>query len=130
MPLGWMVRRSSYFDSIALMRAAEQARQVAGVTDVAAVMGTPANRALLAGAGLSSADTPETDVSDLLVAVRAATDEAVQDALRRFAELLSARREVGAGHDERPPRTTWTAARVAGNASQERPSADGKCRNE
>src|SRR5437870_3480641 len=94
------------------MRAAEQARQVAGVTDVAAVMGTPANRALLAGAGLSSADTPETDVSDLLVAVRATTDEAVQDALRRFAELLSARREVGAGHDERPPRTTWTAAKV------------------
>ena len=117
MPLGWMVRRSSYFDSIALMRVAEQARQVAGVTDVAAVMGTPANRAMLAGAGLSSADTPETDVSDLLVAVRATTDEAVQGALKRVAELLSTRREVGAGHDERPPRTTWTAAKVAGNAS-------------
>ena len=117
MPLGWMVRRSSYFDSIALMRVAEQARQVAGVTDVAAVMGTPANRAMLAAAGLSSADTPETDVSDLLVAVRATTDEAVQGALKRVAELLSTRREVGAGHDERPPRTTWTAAKVAGNAS-------------
>ncbi len=117
MPLGWMVRRSSYFDSIALMRVAEQARQVAGVTDVAAVMGTPANRAMLAEAGLSSAETPETDVSDLLVAVRATTDEAVQGALKRVAELLSTRREVGAGHEEQPPRTTWTAARVAANAS-------------
>ena len=117
MPLGWMVRRSSYFDSIALMRVAEQARQVAGVTDVAAVMGTPANRAMLAEAGLSSPDTPETDAPDLLVAVRAATDDAVQGALRRVAELLSARRDVATGDHERPPRTTWSAARAAGDAS-------------
>src|SRR2546422_8189387 len=37
----------SYFDSVALMRVAEQARQIPGVIEVALVMGTPANRATL-----------------------------------------------------------------------------------
>src|SRR3989442_15790906 len=103
-----MVRRSSYFDSIALMRVAEQARQVAGVTDVAAVMGTPANRALLAGAGLASADTPETDVSDLLGAVRATTDEAGQGGLRRVSPPPGAPRRGRA----RPPRRAPGLARA------------------
>ena len=52
MPLAVTVRRSAYFDSVALMRVAEQARQLAGVTEVSAVMGTPANRAMLAEAGM------------------------------------------------------------------------------
>jgi succinyl-CoA synthetase alpha subunit len=99
------------------MRAAEQARQVPGVADVAAVMGTPANRAMLADAGLASADTPETTVSDLLVAVRAASDEAVQRALDRVGELLGARRESAAGPREAAPRTTLAAARIADGAS-------------
>ena len=113
MPVGWMVRRSSYFDSIALMRAAERARQVAGVTDVAAVMGTPANRAMLADAGLASKEMPETSVSDLLVAVRGATDDAVRAALERVGELLSARRDGDVGPRPSPPRTTLAAARTA-----------------
>jgi succinyl-CoA synthetase alpha subunit len=112
-----MVRRSSYFDSIALMRVAEQARQIAGVTDVAALMGTEANRAMLAEAGLASAATPATAVSDLLVAVRGATDETVQRALDRVAELLTARRDGDVGPRELAPRTTLSATRVAGTAS-------------
>src|SRR5687767_15140320 len=110
-PVGWMVRRGAYFDSIALMRVAEQARQVAGVSDVAAVMGTEANRAMLVEAGLSSAATPATGASDLLVAVRAATDEAVQRAMDRVADLLRAWRGAGVGPREPAPRTAPRATR-------------------
>ncbi len=117
MPVGWMVWRSSYFDSIALMRAAEQARALAGVTDVAAVMGTPANRALLAEAGLASTETPETTVSDVLVAVRAATDDAMRAALARVGELLAAHRDTDPGSPRVAPRTTLSASRAAGGAS-------------
>jgi len=95
------------------MRAAEQARQVAGVTDVAAVMGTPANRAMLADAGLASKETPETSASDLLVAVRGATDDAVRAALERVSERLDARRDGGVGPRPAAPRTTLAAARTA-----------------
>ncbi|HEY3190734.1 MAG TPA: hypothetical protein VGJ70_24805, partial [Solirubrobacteraceae bacterium] len=115
-PVGWMVRRSSYFDSIALMRVAEQARGMPGVTDVAAVMGTPANRAMLAEAGLISPDAPETAVSDLLVAVRAGTDDAIQRALSRVTELLTVRHDAGVDEGQLAPRTTFSAARRAGTA--------------
>src|SRR5262249_38530647 len=117
LPVGWMVRRSSYFDSIALMRAAEHARQITGVGDVAAVMGTPANRAMLAEAGLIAKETPDTAVSDLLVAVRAATDEAVRMALARVGELLSARGDGDVNLRHAAPRTTRSAARAAADAT-------------
>ena len=117
MPVGWMVRRSSYFDSIALMRAAEHARQITGVGDVAAVMGTPANRAMLAEAGLIAKETPDTAVSDLLVAVRAATEEAVRMALARVGELLKARGDGDVDPRHAAPRTTLSAARAAADAT-------------
>ena len=56
MHLAWAVRRNSYFDSIDLMRVAEQVKQLAGVAEVAVVMGTPAGRSMLAEAGMWPAD--------------------------------------------------------------------------
>jgi succinyl-CoA synthetase alpha subunit len=116
--LGWTIRRSSYFDSIALMRVAEDARLVPGVLDVALVMATPANRAMLADAGLWSAAAPDAAPDDLLVAVRAKTDEAVRRALARIDQLLVAPRESApAARDDVGPRTILSAARRAGSAN-------------
>jgi FdrA protein len=112
--LGFTVRRSAYFDSVALMRVAEQARRLAGVTEVAAVMGTPANRAMLAEAGLLPSEAPATDTSDLLVVVSASTDDAAKAALARVTELLATRREAGPAHDDVTPRTLVSASRAAG----------------
>jgi succinyl-CoA synthetase alpha subunit len=116
-PLGFTVRRSGYFDSVALMRVAEQARQLAGVIEVAAVMGTPANRAMLAEAGMLPPDAPATDAVDLLVAVNASTEGAVTAALGRVAELLNARRDTGAERHDVKPRSIVSAARGAGTVS-------------
>jgi FdrA protein len=91
MAIGFSVRHSAYFDSVALMRVAEQARALAGVIEVAVVMGTPANRAMLADAGLLPPDAPPTDAGDLVVAVSASTDEAVAAAVARVNDLLAAR---------------------------------------
>ena len=111
MPFGFTVRRSAYFDSVALMRVAEQARQLAGVTEVAAVMGTPANRAMLAEAGMLPPDAPATEASDLLVVVSARTDDAARAALARVGELLATRRDAGPERDDVKPRTLVSAAR-------------------
>ena len=89
MSLDFTVRRGAYFDSVVLMRVAEQARQLAGVTEVAAVMGTPANRAMLAEAGMLPPDAPATDASDLLVVVSASSGEAARAAQVRVGELLA-----------------------------------------
>jgi FdrA protein len=110
--VGFVVRRGAYFDSVALMRVAEQARGLAGVQDVAAVMGTPANRAMLAEAGLLPPDAPATDAADLLVAVSAGTDDAVRAALARVTERLDTRRDAGPAQHDVAPRTLVSAARA------------------
>ena len=118
MALGWSVRRSGYFDSVALMRVGEHARRLTDVIEVAVVMGTPANRAMLAEAGLLPAGAPPTDAADLVVAVSARTEAAVQAALVHVSELLAARGDVGPaagsggpGFDRIVPRTLVSAVR-------------------
>src|SRR2546428_11733374 len=95
MHLAWAVRRNSYFDSIDLMRVAEQVKQLAGVAEVAAVMGTPAGHSMLAETGMWPAEAPESGPSDLLGSVRASTQAGADPALPSGHELLSAGRDAG-----------------------------------
>src|SRR5947199_10237970 len=88
MRLVWAVRRNSYFDSIDLMRVAEQVRQLAGVAEVAVVMGTPAGRSMLAEAGMWPAEAPESGPSDLLVSVGPSTEPVGNRAPPSVADLL------------------------------------------
>ena len=66
-----VVWRSFYRDSVALMRLASRLRSLPGVADAAALMGTPANRDLLAQAGLAASPTEDAAPDDLMLAVRA-----------------------------------------------------------
>jgi succinyl-CoA synthetase alpha subunit len=116
-PLTFAVRRSGFFDSVALMRVADEARRLAGVREVAAVMGTPANRAMLAEAGMLPAEAPATEAADLLIVVDASTGEAASAALARVTDLLNARREAGPGDDVVRPRTLTSAARGGANVA-------------
>jgi len=109
--LSWKIRPNSYFDSIDLMRVAEQARRLAGVTEVAVVMGTPTGRAMLAEATMWPAEAPAGMPSDLLMAVRASSEAAARRALAGVEELLSAGRDAGPARAETAPRTTASAAR-------------------
>src|SRR5262245_6454288 len=111
MRLAWAVRRNSYFDSIDLMRVAEQARQLAGVGDVAVVMGTPDGRSMLREAGMWPAEAPEGGPSDLLVSVRAISEAVANRALASVEELLSAGRDASRVSADILPRTTASAAR-------------------
>ena len=111
MRLMWAVRRNSYFDSIDLMRVAEQARQLAGVAEVAVVMGTPPGRSMLAEAGMWPAEAPAAGPSDLLISVRASTEAAANRALACVEELLNASRAAEQTRADVLPRTTAVAAR-------------------
>jgi len=111
MRLAWAVRGNSYFDSIDLMRVAEQASRLADVAEVAVVMGTPPGRSMLAEAGMWPAEAPEAGPSDLLISVRASTETAANRALACVEELLSASRDTGQARADILPRTTAGAAR-------------------
>src|SRR5882724_550663 len=116
--LGWTIRRSAYFDSVALMRVAEQARQIPGVLEVTLVMGTPANRATLVASELWPVDAPATAPEDLLIAVRAKSDDALRLALASVEQRLDAPRESRpAARDDVVPRTIVGARRRAGVAN-------------
>jgi succinyl-CoA synthetase alpha subunit len=99
------VHRQSYRDSVELMGMAATLESLPGVRRAGIVMGTEANLAVLAGAGLGGAVTDGAGPNDLIVAVIADDEATAEAAITRAAELLTAEARSDAGGDrpaERP----------------------------
>ncbi len=97
------VLRGRYVDSVVLMRLAQALSRLAGVADAAAMMGTPANKQLLAEGGFLVGDADSARADDLIVAVKGDSAEA---ALERVDELL-----VAPATDDAPVRSLDEALR-------------------
>jgi len=111
------VLRAFYRDSVVLMRVADETRRRAGVREAALFMGTPANLALLAQAGLLDDDARGARPEDLVLAVAAHSDEAADAALTSAEARLLAPRRVE-GDSRRPrPRTLDSALRILPGAN-------------
>src|SRR5439155_7063417 len=80
MPIFNLVRRGAYHDSVTLMRVSHEMEGVPDVTRAAAMMGTPANRALLRDAGLLAAEGEAAGPTDLVITVIAASEDAARAA--------------------------------------------------
>ncbi|MDA1117917.1 MAG: acyl-CoA synthetase FdrA [Proteobacteria bacterium] len=85
------VRRGFYADSVVLMRISRALSSQPGVELAAVMIGTRANIALLREAGLLDATGEAAGANDLIIAVRAAREEAAQAALTEADRLLDAR---------------------------------------
>ena len=97
------------------MRVASELEQVPGVTRAALLMATPANRALLAEAGLLAGEALAARPDDLVIAVAAVEDATAEAALARAERLLARRR---------PPRRPTNRLRGPSPArSPKRPTA-------
>jgi FdrA protein len=105
------LKHSFYQDSVALMGLARQLRTGAGVREVAALMGTPANLALMADAGLLTEEARAAGPNDLVIVVRADSVGEGDAALARAESLLTARRARVESSGRRLPRTLDSAAR-------------------
>jgi len=116
MPIRAVVKRSHYADSMALMRLATQLRAAPGVRQAAALMGTPANRQLLAEAGLGTADVAA-GPGDLIVAVDAESAAAAEALLAGLDDLLRATVATAGGETAVRPRTLDSAVRQLGGAN-------------
>jgi len=106
-----VVRRSCYRDSLVLMRVAERLRERPGVREAAALMGTPANRAMLADAGLSTPEAGGAEPGDLILAVAADTDAVAEAALAAGQAILDAERRAPGPGERVAPRTLDAALR-------------------
>jgi FdrA protein len=100
-----VVKPSCYRDSLALMRVAERLRTHPGVREVAALMGSPANRDVLAAAGLATPDLAGAGPSDLILAVAAEDPDTAQAALDAGEAMLTERVRPRGIAGESPPRT-------------------------
>ncbi len=116
MPILGLIRRSAYHDSVALMLAQREAKELPGVEDVGLVMATEANKALLRESGLDFPALAGAGPDDLALVARAVTDEAARGALARAQEALT-RRRVSTSGDAHRPRTIASALRALPQAS-------------
>ena len=91
-----IVRPDTYYDSVTLMLASRDAEAVEGVTFAAAVTATPVNRSLLEAQGFDLADD-NPGPNDLVVALRADSDDAADAAERAISDRLSGSADIATG---------------------------------
>jgi FdrA protein len=87
-PISVSIKSNLYKDSVALMRIGQLVLAHEGVQRVTLLMGTPANKAILAAAGLSTAELEAAKPGDVMISVEAATAGQVDAALAAISDQL------------------------------------------
>jgi FdrA protein len=119
----WNVRTGAYYDSVVLMQLQRGLLGLSGVIDAGVVMATQANRDLLAANNLLP-DSISANPDDLLIVVKADTENAATDAIGKVDELLARRKSSAVSQDFRPrslssavkqlPEANWVLTSVPG----------------
>jgi succinyl-CoA synthetase alpha subunit len=103
MTVAGQIKKGAYFDSVTLMRVGKELAGLPGVTDAAVVMGTKSNQAILHASGLLIPQFSGAADTDLLIAVKAGTARAADEALAATEALLGkATRKTVSGEELRP----------------------------
>lgn len=119
----WNVRAGAYYDSVVLMQLQRGLLELSGVIDAGVVMATQANRDLLAANNLLP-ESITANPDDLLIVVKADTEDSATAAIGRVDELLARRKSSTASQDFRPrslnsavkqlPEANWVLISVPG----------------
>ncbi len=110
-----LIRTGAYHDSVVLMQLQRSLSELPDVLDAGVVMGTDANKAVLAQSGLLTPEAEAAGADDLIIVVRAEDEPAARAALDQVGDLLAARRRAGTGQKYRP-RSLETAAEMMPDA--------------
>ncbi|MDQ4060195.1 MAG: oxidoreductase, partial [Pseudomonadota bacterium] len=111
------VRKGFYLDSVALMRLSRRIAGMPGVAEAALMMGTPSNKRILADAGLLSERGTAAQGNDLVIGIRAESDEAARAALAEAASQLDKPRAAAAEGAAWRPRTLRAALKTLPDAN-------------
>ena len=90
MASGFVIRSNQYYDSVFLMGINKILSEGTGVEQTAALMGTEANKRLLADIGIASPEIEAAQPGDMIVAVIAESAAVVDDVLSGLDETLKA----------------------------------------
>jgi FdrA protein len=119
----WNIRAGTYYDSVVLMQLQRGLLGLSGVVDAGVVMATPANRDLLAANNLLP-ESISANPDDLLIVIKAETEDYATEAFGKIDELLTRRKSSNAQQDFRPrslsgavkqlPEANWVLISVPG----------------
>ena len=102
-----ILRKDSYYDSVFLMLISADIKKMDGVSEAVVAMGTEMNLDLLNGMGMTGPELKEAGANDLIIAVEAADQAAVEAAEAEVDQLLNKKAQSG---DEDTYRPSSTAA--------------------
>jgi FdrA protein len=88
MPIKVVFKKNTYIDSVSLMTLSNRASDIDGVEQAMIAMGTDMNKEVLKNIGLSTPEIEGANTSDLMIVVKAATDELCESAFIEIEELF------------------------------------------
>jgi FdrA protein len=105
------IRSGVYYDSVVLMQLQRSLTQLPGILDAGVIMGTKANKDLLAQSNLLSPEIDAAVADDLVIVVRGEDKTSAKGAIEQVDDLLKARRRAG-GDEDYCPKSLETAAQM------------------
>ncbi|MCB0081560.1 MAG: hypothetical protein KDE47_11540, partial [Caldilineaceae bacterium] len=96
------IRTGAYYDSVVLMQLQRALAALPGVLEAGVVMGTPANKDVLAQSNLLAPEIQAAGMDDLVIVISATEEQAAIDALAHVDELLVRRRPADVDVAYRP----------------------------
>ncbi len=88
MPIGFVIRKNQYYDSVFLMGISKRLSDVPGIQQNAVLMGSETNKGLLSSIGIHDAQIDSAQPSDLIVGVIADTPQIISGVLEQLDEYL------------------------------------------
>ncbi len=84
-----LIKPNTYFDSVSLMSLSTKANQIEEVEQAIIAMGTEMNKEVMKNVGLLTPEVEVAGTSDLIIVVKAATDELCETAFEKINELFT-----------------------------------------
>ena len=126
MPVKGIIKKGEYYDSVTLMLVARDATKLEGVEDAAVVMGTLQNKSILETSNMLLDEFKNAQDNDLLIAVKGATDEVVEKALKEIENLLKKSRSKKEEESTYSPKSIEGALKIMPDANLALISVAGK----
>ncbi len=106
------IRSGAYYDSVVLMQLQRSLSEQPGVLDAGVVMGTDANKDVLAQSNLLVDEVKGAGANDLIIVVKGENESSAQTALGKVDELVAARRSGSVDQEYRSKSLEAAAKRL------------------
>lgn len=112
-----LVKPNTYIDSVSLMSLTTKANQIEGVDQAIIAMATEMNKEVIRNVGLLTQEVEDAKSSDLVIIVKAASDELCENSFVSINELFTKKKDSSKGKSEAKYSTITSAANAIPEAN-------------